>query len=133
MIDRIISPFLDWFEGIEKGPFRRPHAVAAVLAGFCTVGTWYLHLTHPHLFGDLATQSALAKLLYFVVLVPPFLAAFCLGKLVFPAASTPASNVPPGPMSAYLAQEAANRKRWLLIGAGAVAAVNLLLMMITSF
>jgi hypothetical protein len=132
LIDWIISLFVDWFDKLQNAPFCRIHTATAIVAGCSTIGIWLLHIRDPHLFGYLSAGGAVSRLLFLIVLIPPFLAAFCLGKLVFPSsgASVPGQA---GPLSAYLTQEAASRKWRLMIGAAVVGAANLLLLMFTSY
>ncbi len=128
---RVNSFFLSTLNDLEGKPQNRMRLLAVVVGIAVTIVMWAVHLSYPHLFYLLLTSRREIKLLAVLVLVPPFVSAFSLGYLIYPQANEPVGN-DSGPMSGYFYRRSADRKWWIAFVAGVVAAVNFLLMLITS-
>jgi hypothetical protein len=74
----------------------------------------------------------IAKILLMVmVFAPPFVAAHCIGRLLFFKISESNEHAS-GPMSGYIYRDKEGKKWRLAVVAGMIGVVNFLLMMITS-
>ena len=117
--------FLQFLENAQ----RKWHLLVALHGTVGTLLVWWVHLTHPGTFPDpfLADRVNTARLIF--VLGPPFLSVFCLGNIVLRQTSRIEKS---GPMTGYLHQQESDRKWKITVAAGFAAAVNLLLMMVTT-
>ena len=128
---RITSRALSLFDALEENSETRTRLWAAAGGIVGTTVMWVVHLTYPEIFQTLMEDRGWAKFLVGAVLAPPFVVAFSIGSFIYPQADKQGDN-DSGPMSGYFYRESADRKYKLLIGAGLIAGLNLLLMMITS-
>ena len=116
---------------LETDARKRIRVLTVVVAALVTIVMWAVHFRYPYLFKELLHSKREIKFLSALVLAPPFVAAFSIGYLIYPQAAETANNES-GPMSGYFYQRSADRKWKIAIAAGIVAAVNFLLMFITS-
>lgn len=128
---RVNSFFLSTLNDLEGKPQNRLRLLAVVVGIGITIVMWFVHLSYPHLFFLLLSSRREIKFLAALVMVPPFATAFSLGYLIYPQANEPVGNES-GPMAGYFYRRSADRKWWIAIVAGTVAALNFLLMLITS-
>jgi hypothetical protein len=120
---------LSLFDALESSTHNRTRVFAAIGGTLATIVMWVVHLTYPEIFTFFLIDDW-AKLFLGFVLAPPFVFAFTVGSFIYPQPPEPKNES--GPMSTYFYQERASRRWKLLIVAGLIAAVNFLLMLITS-
>lgn len=130
--ERASSAALSLVDILESNEHSRTRLYVAAGAALATIVMWVVHVTYPEVFTFFIDVDGWAKLALGVVLAPPFLVGLGAGSFLFPQAIKPTSTVESGPMSTFFYQEQASRRWKILIGAGALAAVNLLLMFITA-
>jgi len=105
---------------------------AAAGAAVVTALMWIVHLTYLDIFAVFMELDSWAKLCLGFALAPPFVLAFAVGSFLYRAPVESVKTNEVGPMSTYFYQDRANKRRKLLIGAAIFAALNLVLMFITS-
>jgi K+-transporting ATPase A subunit len=123
---------LSLFDALESPSHKRTRIYAAVIGAAVTLIMWIVHLRDPELLASLFESKGLAKLSLALLLAPPFVVAFTAGSFIYPQPIEPETKDEIGPMSTYLYQERSSRRWKLLIVAGIIAAVNFVLMLITS-
>lgn len=123
---------LSLFDTLESQSHRRTRIFTAVGGAVVTVVVWIAHLLNPEIFAYFFQSRGWAKLILGFLLAPPFVVAFTAGSFVYPQPIEPKSRDEVGLMSTYFYQERSSRRWKLLIVAGIVAAVNFILMIITS-
>lgn len=128
---RVNSLVLSTLNDLEAKRRNRMRLLAVLIGIGITIVMWIVHLNYPHLFFLLLSSRREIKFLAALVMVPPFATAFSLGYLIYPQANEPVGNES-GPMAGYFYRRSADRKWWIVIVAGIVAALNFLLMLITS-
>ena len=129
--NRATSWALSLFDALESPTQIRTRIFAAAGGILVTIAMWAVHLTYPDIFTYLLQTDDWGKLVLGFVLAPPFIVAFTVGSLLYRQAIEPVKNET-GPMSAYFYQESATKRWKLLIVAALIAAVNFLLMLVTS-
>jgi hypothetical protein len=110
----------------------RTRVCAAAVGALVTIVVWAVHLTFPEVFTFFLEMDSWAKFAVAFVLAPPFVLSLGVGSFLYPQPPEPASTEQTGPMSAFFYQERASRRWKLLVAAAIVAAVNFLLMFVTS-
>ena len=123
---------LSLFDTLESHNHRRTRVFTAVGGAAVTFVVWIAHLLNPEIFAYFLQSKGWAKLALGFLLAPPFVFAFTLGSFIYPQPIEPESKDEVGPMSTYFYQERSARRWKLLIAAGLVAAVNFVLMLVTS-
>jgi hypothetical protein len=119
-------------DALESPENNNVRLAAAAGAAVITIIMWVTHLIYPDIFLFFLEQKGWAKLLCGVVLAPPFVLAYAAGCFICPQAIEPATDNESGPMSGYFYRERASKRWKVLIGAGLVAALNFLLMFVTT-
>jgi len=130
--ERASSWALSLVDLLESNAETRVRALAAAGATLVTIIMWIAHLTYPGIFTFFLEQDSWAKLFLGFVLAPPFVVAYTIGSFIFPERSDPIETDEAGPMSGYFYQEKRSRSWKLLIAAAMIAALNFLLMFVTS-
>lgn len=123
---------LSLFDTLESNGHKRTRIFAAAGAAVVTLVLWIVHLLNPDLLAELLQLEGLAKLPLAFLLAPPFVVAFVVGSFIYTQPIEPKSKDQVGIMSTYFYQERSSRRWKLLIAAGIIAAVNFILMLITS-
>lgn len=129
---RVSSWALSLFDELEENTQTRTRIIAAAIGTVVTILLWVVHLSYPYILHDLIESDDWAKLSLGFLLAPPFVVAFSIGSLIFRQVSETAENES-GPMSGYFYKQRADKRARLLIIAGIVGALNLMLMIITSY
>ena len=130
--ERASSAALSLVDILESHDHTRTRVYVAAGAAAATIVMWVVHLTYPQIFTFFLDIDSWAKLALGFVLAPPFLVGLGAGSFIFPQAIRPSSTVESEPMSTFFYQEQASRRWKLLIAAGLIAAVNFVLMLVTS-
>ena len=130
--ERADSWALSLVDVLESNDHTRTRVCIAAVGAVVTIVMWVVHLAYPELFSSLFEIDSWAKLALGFLLAPPFVVAFGFGSFIYPQPPEPDSRDAIGPMSTYFYQERASRRWKLVIAAGLIAAVNFVLMMITS-
>ena len=130
--ERASSWALSLVDLLESNAETRLRAFAAVGAIVVTIIMWIVHLTYPNIFLFFLEQDNWAKLFLGFVLAPPFVVAYTIGSFVYSERKGMVKTDEPGPMSAYFYQEKESRSWKLFIVAAMIAAVNFMLMFVTS-
>ena len=130
--ERASSWALSLVDLLESDAETRVRALAAAVATVVMIIMWIAHLTYPGIFTFFLEQDNWAKLFLGFVLAPPFVVAYTIGSFIYPERTDPSKTDEPGPMSAYFYQEKRSRSWRLLIVAAMIAAVNFMLMFVTS-
>lgn len=120
------------FDSLESPENRKVRVLAAAGAIVVLIILWLVHLSRPEIFMFFLEQRGWGKAILGVLLAPPFVVAFTVGTFIYPRSIEPVTNNETGPMSTYFYQEGATRRWKLLIGAGIIAALNFMLMVVTS-
>ena len=123
---------LSLFDTLDSGGGKRTRIFAAAVAAVVTLILWIVHLLNPELLAEFLQVDGLAKLPLGFLLAPPFVLAFTVGSFIYPQPIEPKSKDQVGLMSTYFYQERSSRRWKLLIVAALIAAVNFVLMLITS-
>lgn len=123
---------LSLFDTLESSANIKTRILAAAGAGLITSAIWIGHLLNPDVFAYFLQVDGWSKLVLGFLLAPPFVLAFIVGSFVYPQPDQPKTRDEVGPMSTYFYQERSSRRWKLLIAAGLVAAVNFVLMLVTS-
>ena len=130
--ERSTSWALSLFDALESHDHTRPRILAAAGGALVTVIVWVVHLRYLNLFDFMLELDDWAKPLVGFLLAPPFVVAFTIGSFIYPQPTDSLKENDLGPMSTYFYQERASRRWKLLIAAGIFAAVNFVLMLISS-
>ena len=128
--ERASSWALSLFDALDSHAPTKVRAYGAAGGILVTVSMWVVHLRYPEIFTFFLHLDSWAKLFLGFVLVPPFLAASTIGSFIYSQPTEPKDEF--GPMSTYFYQERASRRWKLLIVAAIIAAVNFVLMLVTS-
>ena len=130
---RLTSLALSLFQALEESSKTRVRVLAVAGGILVTGGMWLVHLSYPYILHSVIEADSKITLLclFAVVLAPPFAASFSVVSLIWPQANEPVKDES-GPMSGYFYRERADRKWKIIIASGIIAAINLLLMMVTS-
>ena len=123
---------LSLFDALESNAQTRIRLFMAAGGALATIIMWVVHLVYPGIFALFFQMDDWAKLFLGVLLAPPFVVAFSVGSFIYRQPVEPANSDVSGPMSAYFYHERASRRWKLIIGSGLIAAVNLLLMLVTA-
>ena len=129
--ERASSWAVSLFDSLESNVHTKARILTAAGATLVTAGVWVVHLIYSEIFPTLLQTDGIEKLFLGFALAPPFVLAFTIGSFIYPQ-PIESFKKNKGPMSAYLYQEKASRRWKLLIVAAIIAAINFLLMMITS-
>ncbi len=116
------------FDVLDNSASHKLHVFTAFAGILCTVGLWLFHLKNPDPFGF---YSAGRGPYYLILIPPPFVAVFSIGRLLFPKLERPPTDQT-GPFALLLDREQTARRRNLVIVAGIAAAANFLFMMVTA-
>ena len=130
--ERSTSWVLSLFDALESHDHIRPRILAAAGGTLVTVIIWVVHLRYFDILHFLIELDDWAKPLVGFLLAPPFVVAFTVGSFIYPQPIQSLKENDSGPMSTYFYRERASRRWKLLIAAGIFAAVNFLLMFISS-
>ena len=130
--DQASSWALSLFDLLDSPSHTRKRIIATVGAALVTAGMWIMHLLDPDIVGYFLDSDNASKLVLGVLLAPPFVAAFGVATFIYPQAIERETRSDSGLMSTYFYQERSSRRWKLLIAAGIVAAVNLLVMLVTA-
>ena len=130
---RLNSWALYLFHALEVNTQTKKRVLTAVGGMLATIGIWVVHLSFPYLFHYLIEIDSRLMLLaaFGLVFAPPFAAAFSVTSLICSQVNEP-DEKESGLMAGYFYQERAVRKWKIVIGAGIIAAVNLIFMLILS-
>ena len=120
------------FDALESNGHTRIRIYAASGGALATIIMWAVHLTHPEIYAFFLQVDSWAKLFLGIVLAPPFVVGFTVGSFIYRQPVEAGITNEVGPMSTYFYQERASRRWRLLIAAGILAAVNFILMLVTS-
>jgi hypothetical protein len=123
---------LSLFDVLDSHTHKNVRILAAVGGTLVTIIMWIVHLTFPAIFYSFLQTDNWEKLILGFILAPPFVGAFATGTFIYPQAIEPKKKDESGPMSTYFYQERSSRRWKLLIIAGIIAAVNFMLMLVTS-
>jgi hypothetical protein len=123
---------LSLFDTLESQSHRRTRILTAIGGAAVTLIVWIAHLLNPEIFASVFENKGWAKLFLGFLLAPPFVLAFTIGSFIYPQPIQPRSADEVGSMSTYFYQDRSSRRWKLVIGAALVAAVNFVLMLITS-
>lgn len=126
------SSALSLVDALESPANTRMRVFAAAGGALVTGCMWVVHLMRPDIFAFFLSEDGWLKLFLGFVFAPPFVVAFAIGSFIYPQSIEPQPSNEFGPMSAYMYQERASRRWKLLIVASLIAAVNFVLMLITS-
>jgi hypothetical protein len=129
--ENVTSRVLSTLQSLESDGQKRIRIAGIAVGVLVTIGMWIVHLSFPELFQLLLSGRREIKLLAALVLIPPFVAGFSAGHLIWPSPDGKASPED-GPMSGYFYRRSADTKWKIAIAAGLVAGANFLLMLITS-
>jgi len=120
---------LSLVDALESPAHKNVRFGAGAAATVVTICMWIVHLNYPEILGFFFQLDDWAKLIIGVLLAPPFVVAFTVITIVLPQ---PIETNETGPMSGYFYQERSGRRWRIFIGAGLFAALNLILMLVTS-
>lgn len=123
---------LSLFDALESYTHTTMRVFIAAGGALVTLVIWIFHLINPEVFTYFLHIDSWAKLILGSLLAPPFVAAFTIGSFIYPQPVEPKTEDRSGPMSTYFYRERASRRWKLLIAAGICAALNFVLMLITS-
>jgi hypothetical protein len=129
--DHASSWAVSLFDALESNAHTHARILVAAGATLVTIGMWIVHLLDSEIFRFLLQTDGIEKLFFGFALAPPFVVAFIIGSFIYPQ-PVESFKKNKGPMSTYLYRESASRRWKLLIVAAIIAAINFLLMMITS-
>ena len=130
--DNASSWAVSLFDALESHDHIRPRILAAAGGAIVTIIMWVVHLRYLNLVDLFGELDSWAKIFMGLILAPPFLVAFTIGSFIYPQPVESLKSNASGPMSTYFYQERASRRWKLLIVAGIFAAVNFLLMFVSS-
>ena len=102
--------------------------VTATLAIITTLGTWFVHLNHPLLPRN--SDATTWIWMFIVAFAPPFLTVLCIGFSLAPPKIK--NQIGKLPISTSMENPTADRRRKVMLIAGAFGAANYLLMLATS-
>ena len=115
---------------MESHDDRGHHIIISLVGAIATSILWWVHLKHHELFASRFIHGDFNKLWIVIVMAPPFVLTYGLGKLIFTGkANKPGDS---GPMSGYLSSVESETKWKVIVGAGIVAFINWLLMLIAT-
>lgn len=129
---RLTSWALSLVQALETDAEMRVRLLGVVIGTVVTIIMWVGHLIYPHVLQILLDSEVELKFVAALALAPPFTAAFSVGHLIFRQRDQAAEDES-GPMAAYFYRRSADRKWKIAIAAGIIAAINFLLMVITSY
>ncbi len=125
LLDRI-ERLLDILESPDS---KRTRICVSTAAMVLTLAMWGIHLKYPSLLVSL--HGAAEKLVFVLVLAPPYLAIVSIGYFILPGIHKQ-SMKNQGPMLTCLQPDSAARRWKIAIAAGIVSIANYFLMLITS-
>jgi len=128
---RLTAWALSLVQALETYAEMRVRVLALVIGTVVTIIMWVGHITYPYVLQVLLDGEVELKFIAAFALAPPFTAAFSVGHLIFRQRGQTAEDES-GPMAAYFYRRSADRKWKIAIAAGIVAAINFILMVITS-
>lgn len=131
---RLNSLALHLFHALEANTQTKKHVLTAVGGIVATIGIWVVHLNFPYLF-QYVVQIETRPIFFAafaLAFAPPFAAVFSATSLIYSEVNEPDDEEESGLMAGYFYRERAVRKWKIAIGAGIIAAVNLIFIVVTS-
>jgi hypothetical protein len=123
---------LSLFDSLESHTQTRKRIVVAAGAALVTIVMWTVHLLNPDVFAFFLNVDSWSKIILGVLFAPPFVLAFVVGSFIYPQPVEPQMQDRTGLMSTYFYKERSSKRWKLLIVAAFIAALNFLLMLVTS-
>src|ERR1051326_6606244 len=93
---------------VEGNSGRKVYVLTALIGGLATIVLWWVHFTHPAIFGDAFRRGRVSPTSLLFVLAPPFILTFGLANSLLFKAESNASVM--GPMWGYLRNQESERK-----------------------
>ncbi len=120
----------DVLHALESNAHGKSQFLVACVGAVATLVLWWVHLSHPPVFGDAFLRGRISPMWLLIALAPPFIMTFGLANMLLlkPPSDTPTT----GPMSGYLYQQESDKKWKIAVTSGIASAANLLLMFVTA-
>ena len=132
LIDRWLTSVLpSAFDALDASKGKWLLVLSTMVGVLGTIGSWCVHLKYPWFLYDLLDTHILGVIAIAVVLTPPFLASYCIGRLLLPELNGNV-EVTGQPLSGYLFSEKEYGKWRMSVVAGMIAGLDLLAMWFTS-